>query len=171
MALYIPHSIFHLALFLYVRPETFGPYYICVTKLPIAQYTLPEWKKWQLIIEYKGSLTLPAPAWIQVMLSTFLWKDWRELQKSQDSFLYRSRNCCLSLTVQKVSVLTSEVKCSIFFKTGISNSDTWCSKLEVHSAKHRFCGGLGFRTCQTSYELDQHAWSIFITSVVVYAIK
>ena len=28
MALYIPHSIFHLARFLYVRPETFGPYYI-----------------------------------------------------------------------------------------------------------------------------------------------
>ena len=27
MALYIPHSIFHLARFLYVRPETFGPYY------------------------------------------------------------------------------------------------------------------------------------------------
>ena len=28
MALYIPHSIFHLAWLLYVRPETFGPYYI-----------------------------------------------------------------------------------------------------------------------------------------------
>ena len=27
MALYIPHSIFHLARLLYVRPETFGPYY------------------------------------------------------------------------------------------------------------------------------------------------
>jgi hypothetical protein len=29
MALYIPHSIFHLARLLYVRPETFGPY--CVS--------------------------------------------------------------------------------------------------------------------------------------------
>ena len=28
MALYIPHSIFHLAWLLYVRPETFGPYYV-----------------------------------------------------------------------------------------------------------------------------------------------
>ena len=28
MALYIPHSIFYLARLLYVRPETFGPYYI-----------------------------------------------------------------------------------------------------------------------------------------------
>ena len=28
MALYIPHSIFHLARLLYVRPETFGPYYV-----------------------------------------------------------------------------------------------------------------------------------------------
>ena len=28
MALYIPHSIFHLARLLYVRPETLGPYYV-----------------------------------------------------------------------------------------------------------------------------------------------
>ena len=28
MALYIPHSIFHLRRLLYVRPETFGPYYV-----------------------------------------------------------------------------------------------------------------------------------------------
>ena len=28
MALYIPHSIFHLARLMYVRPETFGPYYV-----------------------------------------------------------------------------------------------------------------------------------------------
>ena len=27
MTLYIPHNIFHLARLLYVRPETFGPYY------------------------------------------------------------------------------------------------------------------------------------------------
>jgi hypothetical protein len=31
MALYIPHSIFHLAWLLYVRPETFEPYYVYVT--------------------------------------------------------------------------------------------------------------------------------------------
>ena len=30
MALYIPHSIFHWARLLYVRPETFGPYYVLV---------------------------------------------------------------------------------------------------------------------------------------------
>ena len=29
MALYIPHSVFHLARLLYVRPETFGPYCVC----------------------------------------------------------------------------------------------------------------------------------------------
>ena len=28
MTLYIPHSIFHLARLLYVKPETFGPYYV-----------------------------------------------------------------------------------------------------------------------------------------------
>ena len=31
MALYIPHSIFHLARLLYVRPETFGLYYVVLT--------------------------------------------------------------------------------------------------------------------------------------------
>ena len=31
MALYIPHSIFHLARLLYIRPETFGPYYVCLS--------------------------------------------------------------------------------------------------------------------------------------------
>ena len=30
MAIYIPHSIFHLARLLYVRPDTFGPYYVYV---------------------------------------------------------------------------------------------------------------------------------------------
>ena len=33
MELYIPHSIFHLARLLYVRPETFGPYYVYQTIL------------------------------------------------------------------------------------------------------------------------------------------
>ena len=33
MALYIPHSIFHLARLLYVRPETFGPYYVLLNYL------------------------------------------------------------------------------------------------------------------------------------------
>jgi hypothetical protein len=33
MALYIPHSIFHLARLFYVRPETFGPYVQLGTQL------------------------------------------------------------------------------------------------------------------------------------------
>jgi hypothetical protein len=36
MALYIPHSVFHLALLLYVRPETFGPYYVRYRCIEIA---------------------------------------------------------------------------------------------------------------------------------------
>ena len=35
MALYIPHSIFHLARHLYVRPETFGPYYVLSGFTPV----------------------------------------------------------------------------------------------------------------------------------------
>ena len=33
MALYISHSIFHLARLLYVGPETFGPYYVLIFSL------------------------------------------------------------------------------------------------------------------------------------------
>ena len=32
MSLYILHSISHLARLLYVSPETFGPYYVCLYK-------------------------------------------------------------------------------------------------------------------------------------------
>jgi len=59
--------------------------------------------------------------------------------------------------------LTSEGKRTISFETGISNSDTRCNNVEDPSAKHQCCGGLRFRACQTSHELDQYAWSIFIT--------
>ena len=38
MALYIPQSIFHLARLLYVRPETFGPHYVCISRLPNSCY-------------------------------------------------------------------------------------------------------------------------------------
>ena len=38
-ALYIPHRIFHLARLLYVRPETFGPYYV-VLQLGYTQFPL-----------------------------------------------------------------------------------------------------------------------------------
>ena len=31
MTLYFPRNIFHLARLLYVRPETFGPYYVSVS--------------------------------------------------------------------------------------------------------------------------------------------
>ena len=41
MALYIPHSIFHLARLLYVRPETFGPYYVFFHKISfISQFCI-----------------------------------------------------------------------------------------------------------------------------------
>ena len=40
MALYIPHSIFYLARILYVRPETFGPYYVSF-HVPAGKRVLP----------------------------------------------------------------------------------------------------------------------------------
>ena len=38
MALYIPHSFFHLARLLFVRPETFGPYCVWYRYIPKAIY-------------------------------------------------------------------------------------------------------------------------------------
>ena len=69
MALYIPHSIFHLARLLYVRSETFGPYYVhtrwvrprlesnpdfSVRLFPKKKKTLPELalKPWFLVITH-----------------------------------------------------------------------------------------------------------------------
>ena len=49
MALYIPHSIFHLARLLYVRPETFGPYHVVYDVLVNLSLTKP----WQLL-EYEN---------------------------------------------------------------------------------------------------------------------
>ena len=45
MALYIPHNIFHLARLLYVRPETFGPYYVYSKKrrVNIGGFPVSEW--------------------------------------------------------------------------------------------------------------------------------
>ena len=40
MALYIPHSIFHLARLLYVRPEAFGPYYVLFLTLHLQTWQL-----------------------------------------------------------------------------------------------------------------------------------
>ena len=40
MALYIPYSIFHLARLLYVRPETFGPYYVGLISNRLSQGTV-----------------------------------------------------------------------------------------------------------------------------------
>ena len=62
MALYIPHSIFHLARVLYVRPETFGPTtYLRQTQAFLNTY---EWqrlfvkKKWDIyILENQVRLT------------------------------------------------------------------------------------------------------------------
>ena len=38
MMLYVPHSIFHLARLLYVRPETFGPILLCLCLLDPPSY-------------------------------------------------------------------------------------------------------------------------------------
>ena len=44
MALYIPHNIFHLARLLYVRPETFGPYYVySFTNTHVLYHILVSW--------------------------------------------------------------------------------------------------------------------------------
>ena len=58
MALYIPHSIFHLARLLYVRPETFGPYYI--QRNPYSEY----------IRVGRSADRIPVEAWFSAPLQT-----------------------------------------------------------------------------------------------------
>ena len=68
MALYMPHSIFHLARLLYVRPQTFGPYYVrftleylkCVACFGLLHKTIirqkyPQYERCKLFI-YTGKL-------------------------------------------------------------------------------------------------------------------
>ena len=45
MALYIPHSIFRLARLLYVRPETFGPYYVACLMQEVSAAQLSQFSK------------------------------------------------------------------------------------------------------------------------------
>ena len=59
MALYIPYSVFHLARLLYVRPETFGPYYIHMT------YSFVTEGSKLIVILFLG---IRGPAFISVML-------------------------------------------------------------------------------------------------------
>ena len=42
MALYIPRSIFHLAGFLYVRPETFGPTLVTLLLTYLLSYSMQQ---------------------------------------------------------------------------------------------------------------------------------
>ena len=68
MALYIPHSIFHLARLLYVRPETFGPYYV-YCKMIHSPYNIK--LQWDYFMQYKNVL---------VILIFFLFAQSEELQ-------------------------------------------------------------------------------------------
>ena len=55
MALYVPHSIFHLARLLYVRQETFGPYYVTSVR---GTYTY--WaQRWQKIQNFHFQASVP----------------------------------------------------------------------------------------------------------------
>jgi hypothetical protein len=60
MALYIPHSIFHLTRLLYFRPEIFGPYYVYEGWW--AQDYVCKFCKTGNFLPYPGFLTLYRPA-------------------------------------------------------------------------------------------------------------
>ena len=114
MALYIPHSIFHLARLLYVRPETFGPYYIAsqwftyalLTRFGPRDFFLFSrlWSQWwgtkfQDIAEIKLNSTWQLPAslkqalkveWSLELLRTTcripLWRQWHTVTCKYFSF-------------------------------------------------------------------------------------
>ena len=71
MALYIPHSIFHLARLLYVRPETFGPY--CV-------YSISETDRRQVVgLKPGGRIQIYIPVTIKILHVTKRHTDYKYL--------------------------------------------------------------------------------------------
>ena len=74
MALYIPYSIFHLARLLYVRPETFGPYYVPVDS---KMHSLPVRVSISRLFAHPAPkkvlrLTLNSPEWPKDSLKSLL---------------------------------------------------------------------------------------------------
>ena len=65
MALFIPHSIFHLALLLYVRPETFGPYCVFPRLTRRTMRLLPHKSFWHsVLMKSRGKNIL----WLEVSI-------------------------------------------------------------------------------------------------------
>ena len=71
MALYIPHSIFNLARLLYVRPETFGPYYVNIRKKlakryiwNVALYGAEMWTLQKIDQKYLGDFEVWCWSWM-----------------------------------------------------------------------------------------------------------
>ena len=113
MALYIPHSIFHLARLLYVRPETSGPYYVQV-------------KLFYTIIR---TLTLPSVFWctgfhVARMQSKFC-QSFPHHTKCWAGLLYSVNDPCTSSLCEsaKSSSSSSSLSNLIFFLFEICNDD------------------------------------------------
>ena len=122
MALYIPHSIFHLARLLYVRPETFGPYYVltapstqletCIENahprtVQVLQHTLKQYPRNliqsakncdQFAIVEKYVLWHPLGKLLYALLSLLLWQDRNNQSQGKRILKYwiKSNTCSLS---------------------------------------------------------------------------
>ena len=99
MALYIPHSIFHLARLLYVRPETFGPYYVhnlVVNREFPAFYAT--WSPWPCLLA-------PTMAWLMSQLNQFHSSYMNHRNVVSIRFFSKKMNFGLSLGVVKESLV------------------------------------------------------------------
>ena len=87
MALYIPHNIFHLARLLYVRPETFGPYYVWFTWKDRDIQSKATVLSWRFLLRDINSLMLKhdaiqqamwsdsAAVWVQALSFRWAWSE------------------------------------------------------------------------------------------------
>ena len=103
MALYIPHSIFHLARLLYVGPETFGPYYVPQHNHNGTRYIVKEqnYDKFDKIL-------------IELIIKKFQEENLEDIDTNLATHI--KENCDIESAVQKLHELLT-LSCNKSFKT------------------------------------------------------
>ena len=133
MALYIPHSIFCLARLLYVRPETFGPYYICFIiksfNTGVAQI-VPVWCSEVLLVTLSSCVITKVGATDMCIWPVLLYLHW----------VIRSiRNYCnLSVCIAIEGNANGETNCQ--FCNPCTIVDTLVSLGLLHFSQMKCCG-------------------------------
>ena len=136
MALYIPHSIFHFAWLLYVRPETFGPYYVCRSNLFVVN------KLRRSTVPLFGTGPVELGTWVEINL---LWGGFKRCSEVRIPLVCRfkrndgvaahcSTHTCRSMPVHVPSYLPQYAGTCALIRDAVCRymcPRTWCS-MPVH---------------------------------------